>query len=183
MRTDKFTDKMKDALSDAQSLAVGLDHASVEPAHLLSCLVSEENSSTNKAIRKAGGDPVSIRSLLDPIISSFPKIGHNVGQAGFSGDLARVLSKSDVRARSANDQYIASDQVLIALLEEDKLANIFVKAGAPPESVAKALEEARNGATVNQEQETEVGEALEKYTIDLTARAMEGGLDLSLIHI
>ena len=177
MRTDKFTDKMKDALSDAQSLAVGLDHASVEPAHLLSGLLSEENSSINKAIRNVGADPASIKSLLEPIISAFPKIGHNVGQATFSGDLARVLSKSDVRSRSVNDQYIASDQVLITLLQEDNLADVFLKAGAPPESIIRELEEARNGATVNQEQETVVGEALEKYTIDLTARAIEGALD------
>ena len=68
MRTDKFTDKMKDALSDAQSLAVGLDHASVEPAHLLSGLLSEENSSINKAIRNVGADPASIKSLLEPIL-------------------------------------------------------------------------------------------------------------------
>ena len=177
MRTDKFTDKMKNVLSDAQSLAVGLDHASVEPAHLLSCLVSEQHPAINKAIRKAGSDSSSIQSMLEPIINSFPRIGHNVGQAAFSSDLVRVLSKSDVKSRNVDDKYIATDQVLMALLEESKLAEVFVNAGAPPESVISALEEARSGATVNQEEETEVGEALEKYAVDLTARALEGSLD------
>ena len=177
MRTDKFTDKMKNVLSDAQSLAVGLDHSSVEPVHLMSCLVSEQNSAIDKAVRKAGSDPSSIQSMLEPIISSLPKIGHNTGQAAFSSDLVRVLSKSDVKSRNVDDKYIATDQVLMVLLEESKLADAFVNAGVPPESVISALEEARNGATVNQEEEAERGEALEKYTVDLTARAMEGSLD------
>ncbi len=177
MRTDKFTDKMKNALADAQSLAIGMDHSSIEPAHLLISLLSQSDGSAMKTIARAGGDPASLKSLLESAVGAFPKIGQNRGQASFSPDLVRVLSRSDVLSRRANDSYIATDQVLSALVQEECLDGIFRKAGASPESVKQIVNDCRGDKTVTEERESQEGEALEQYTIDLTDLAIKGSLD------
>jgi len=108
---------MKDALSDAQSFAIGSDHASVEPGHVLSSLIADKNSSTVGILQQAGADVGAIRDQLEVLLRTYPIIGHNQGQISFSSDLVRVLSKSDVQARKSGDAYISVDQVLGVLIE------------------------------------------------------------------
>ena len=178
MRTEKFTDKMKDALSDAQSLAIGSDHASVEPGHVLSSLIADKNSSTVGILQQAGADVGAIRDQLEVLLRTYPIIGHNQGQISFSSDLVRVLSKSDVQARKSGDAYISVDQVLGVLIEEQALRDILLKVDVAPELIKAAIEQKRRGASVQTEQEEgEKGEALEKYTVDLTELATRGSLD------
>ena len=178
MRTEKFTDKMKDALSDAQSLALGSDHASVEPGHVLSSLIADKNSSTVGILQQAGADVVAIRDQLEVLLGTYPRIGHNQGQISFSSDLVRVLSKSDVQARKSGDAYISVDQVLGVLIGEQALRDVLLKGDVAPELIKAAIEQKRKGASVQTEQEEgEKGEALEKYTVDLTELATRGSLD------
>ena len=175
MRTEKFTNKMKDALSDAQSLAIGSDHASVEPGHVLSSLIADKNSSTVGILQQAGADVGAIRDQLEVLLRTYPRIGHNQGQISFSSDSVRVLSKSDVQARKSGDAYISVDQVLGVLIEEQALRDILLKVDVAPELIKAAIEQKRKGASVQTEQEEEKGEALE-VLIDLTELA-KGSLD------
>ncbi len=169
---------MKDALSDAQSLAIGSDHASVEPGHVLSSLIADKNSSTVGILQQAGADVGAIRDQLEVLLRTYPRIGHNQGQISFSSDLVRVLSKSDVQARKSGDAYISVDQVLGVLIEEQALRDILLKVDVAPELIKAAIEQKRKGASVQTEQEEgEKGEALEKYTVDLTELATRGSLD------
>ena len=169
---------MKDALSDAQSLAIGSDHASVEPGHVLSSLIADKNSSTVGILQQAGADVGAIRDQLEVLLGTYPRIGHNQGQISFSSDLVRVLSKSDVQARKSGDAYISVDQVLGVLIEEQALRDMLLKVDVAPELIKAAIEQKRRGASVQTEQEEgEKGEALEKYTVDLTELATRGSLD------
>ena len=178
MRTERFTDKMRDALSDAQSLAIGSDHASVEPGHLLSSLIPDKNSSTARILQQAGADVATVQRELGGLLGMYPRIGHNQGQISFSSDLVRVLSKSDVQAQKNGDSYISVGQVVVVLIEEESLRDIVQKANVAPELIKAAIEQKRKGAPVQTEQEDgELGEALEKYTVDLTELATQGALD------
>ena len=177
MRTERFTDKMRDALSDAQSLAIGSDHASVEPGHLLSSLIFDKNSSTARILQQAGADVATVQRELDVLLAMYPRIGHNQGQISFSSDLVKVLSKSDVQAQKNGDSYISVGQVVVVLIEEESLRDIVQKANVAPELIKAAIEQKRKGAPVQTEQEEgEKGEALEKYTVDLTELAGQGAL-------
>ncbi len=178
MRTERFTDKMRDALSDAQSLAIGSDHTSVEPGHVLSSLISDKNSSTARILQQAGADVATLQRELDVLLAMYPRIGHNQGQISFSSDLVKVLSKSDVQAQKNGDSYISVGQVVVVLIEEESLRDVVQKANVAPELIKAAIEQKRKGAPVQTEQEEgEKGEALEKYTVDLTELATQGALD------
>ena len=169
---------MKDALSDAQSLAIGSDHASVELGHVLSSLIADKNSSTVGILQQAGADVGAIRDQLEVLLGTYPRIGHNQGQISFSSDLVRVLSKSDVQARKSGDAYISVDQVLGVLIEEQALRDVLLKGDVAPELIKAAIEQKRKGTSVQTEQEEgEKGEVLEKYTVDLTELATRGSLD------
>jgi ATP-dependent Clp protease ATP-binding subunit ClpB len=177
VRFDKLTNKMQTALADAQSLALGSDHAAIEPAHLLSVLFNAEDKMVANLVARAGGDVAAFGQELDQVVQALPKLGTNTGEINASPNLARVLSRADVLATKASDQFIAVDQVLLALLQDPSLNNVFAAGKVNEAALSASIEAQRNGGSVSDANDEEQREALTKYTIDLTERAESGKLD------
>ncbi|WP_407312379.1 ATP-dependent chaperone ClpB [Pseudomonas sp. nanlin1] len=178
MRIDRLTSKLQLALSDSQSLAVGLDHPAIEPAHLLQALLDQQGGSIKPLLMQVGFDVASLRKELTKELDRLPKIQNPTGDVNMSQELARLLNQADRLAQQKGDQFISSELVLLAAMDENsKLSKLLLGQGVSKKALENAISNLRGGAAVNDPNAEESRKALEKYTVDLTKRAEEGKLD------
>ncbi len=177
MRTDKLTSRFQQALADAQSLALGREQQFLEPAHVMLALLDSGGAGVRPLLMKAGADVNKLRSGLLAVLDSLPKVEGTPGEVHVSNDLNRVLNVTDKLAQQRGDQFIASELFVLAAFEDRSLTRVFKDAGMVRGAIEKAIEEVRGGEKVADANAEEARQALEKYTIDLTARASSGKLD------
>ncbi|MGB8327555.1 MAG: ATP-dependent chaperone ClpB [Steroidobacteraceae bacterium] len=178
MRMDKLTAKFQAALADAQSLALGRDHQILEPAHVLLALIDAQGGTVRPLLGKTGANLNKLRADLGAVLDKLPKVEGTAGEIHISNDLNRLLNVTDKLAQQRGDQYVSSELFVLAAYEDKAtLAKLLKDAGAVRAAVEKAIEEVRGGEKVQDPNAEEQRGALEKYTIDLTARATAGKLD------
>ncbi len=178
MRIDRLTSKLQLALSDAQSLAVGHDHPAIEPAHLMQALLDQQGGSIKPLLMQVGFDVNSLRKELTKELDQLPKIQNPTGDVNMSQDLARLLNQADRLAQQKGDQFITSEMVLLAAMDDNsKLGKLLLGQGVSKKALENAINNLRGGEAVNDPNVEESRQALDKYTIDLTKRAEEGKLD------
>ncbi len=178
MRFDKFTTKFQQAFADAQSAAVGGDHAYIEPQHLLQALLNQPDGGTAALLQHAGVNVSALRSGLKTAIDRMPKIEGTGGEVTISRDLGNLLNLTDKEAQKRGDQYIASELFLLALTQDKGEAGRLLKQhGGERAPVEQAVNAMRGGESVGNPEAEGSREALKKYTMDLTERARAGKLD------
>ena len=178
MRVDKLTTKFQQALSDAQSLAVGHDHTSIEAAHLLSALLSQDDGGTASLLARAGVNLEPLKSGLQVAINQLPKVAESSGEVAISRDLNNLLNLTDKHAQKRGDAYIASEMFLLALAEDKgDVARLLKQVGLNKTALEAAISAVRGGESVDNQEAEGQREALKKYTLDLTERARMGKLD------
>ncbi len=178
MNIEKFTTKFQQALADAQSIAVGRDHRFIEPVHVLLAMLDQQDASTNQLLTRAGANVDQIRSGLMEVLETIDKVTANEGQVHISNDLNRLFNITDKLAQQRKDQYIPSELfVLAALKDKGSIGKLLAKAGVKKDLLEQAIDQMRGGQKVNDPNAEEQRQALEKYTINLTERALQGKLD------
>lgn len=178
MRMDKFTSKFQSALADAQSLAVGRDHQYIEPLHLMMAMLQQQGNSVSAILNQIGVAPSTILQSVETELNKLPQVSGNAGEVHLSPDLGKVLNICDKIAQQRQDQYIASELFLLAVLEnKSTLGKLLNQLGVTKQMVDDAISKIRGGEGVNDPNAEENRQALEKYTIDLTERAESGKLD------
>lgn len=178
MRMDKFTSKFQSALADAQSLAVGRDHQYIEPLHLMLAMLQQQGNSVSAILNQIGAAPSALSQEIEAEINKLPQVSGSAGEVHLSQDLGKVLNLCDKIAQQRQDQYIASELVLLAVLEtKSALSKLLNNHGITKQLVEDAINKIRGGQGVNDPSAEENRQALEKYTIDLTERAESGKLD------
>ena len=171
---DKFTSQFQSVLSQAQMLAVAEDHPFIEPIHILSVLLDEQAS----LLQLAKIDKARLKPILDEKIALMPKVSGAQSDVTLSQQSIKLLGQMDKLAQQKGDAYIASELFFLALLDSnDSVAILFKKAGATAETLNQAIDQIRGGEAVKDQNAEDNRQALEKYTVDLTARAEEGKLD------
>lgn len=178
MRIDRLTNQLQQALSDAQSLAVGRDHSHLEPLHLLSAMLDQQGGSVRPLLSQAGFDVPGLRNELGKELNGLPRIQHATGDVQLSPEMGRLLNLSDKKAQKNGDKFISSESVLLASMEEGSISigKLLTQFG-DKQRLEQAIESIRGGETVDNPDAEENRQALEKYTIDLTAQAESGKLD------
>ena len=178
MRMDKLTSNFQKALADAQSLAVGRDHNIIEPVHVFSALLDQAGGSTRPLLAQAGVNVPVLRERLDEALGKLPRVSGQEGNLSIGNDLTRLLNQTDKLAQQHNDQFIASEWFVLAAADEAGALGMALRsAGADKKKLEAAIDRLRGGENVQSENAEEQRQALEKYTIDLTARAESGKLD------
>ncbi|WP_417615857.1 ATP-dependent chaperone ClpB [Oceanisphaera sp.] len=178
MRLDRLTSKFQLALQDAQSMAVGRDHAYIEPAHLLVAMLNQEGGTLRPLLTTSGVDGNTLRVELDKSLDRLPKVSGGDMDVQVSPVLARLLNQCDKLAQQRKDAYISSELFLLAALDEKgELGDLLKRVGLTKENLNSAIENVRGGQKVDDPNAEENRQALEKYTIDLTERAEQGKLD------
>ncbi|AVY65922.1 ATP-dependent chaperone ClpB [Xanthomonas translucens] len=178
MRMDKLTSRFQQALADAQSLAVGRDHTIVEPVHVFTALLDQSGGSTRPLLAQAGVNVPVLRERLGEALDKLPKVSGQPGNLSIGNDLSRLLNQTDKLAQQHNDQFIASEWFVLAAADDAGALGLALRAaGADKNKLQAAIDKLRGGETVQSESAEDQRQALEKYTIDLTARAESGKLD------
>jgi len=178
MRMEKLTSRFQQALGDAQSLAVGRDHNLIEPAHLLVALLDQQGGSTRPMLAQAGVNVAALRQRLGEALDKLPKVSGQAGEVSLGNDLGRLLNVCDKLAQQRGDDFIASELFVLACLDDKGAAGQALKAaGGAKDALEKAIETLRGGDKVADANAEENRQALEKYCIDLTARAESNKLD------
>ncbi|HLG53588.1 MAG TPA: ATP-dependent chaperone ClpB [Steroidobacteraceae bacterium] len=178
MRMDRLTSKFQLALADAQSLAVGRDHQFIEPLHLMLALLDQQGGTVRPLLDKAGVNVNLLRSRLLEQLDRVASVEGTHGDVQLSGDLGRLLNVTDKLAQKRGDQYISSELFVLAAVEDrGALGTVLRDSGAVKGAVDKAVAELRGGEKIQDPNAEEQRGALEKFTLDLTARATAGKLD------
>lgn len=178
MRMDKLTSKFQQALSDAQSMALGKDHQFIEPLHVMLALIDQEGGSIKPLLMQVGIQVNALHNELSKEIDRLASVSGAGGDMQISNELSRMLNLTDKLAQKRKDAFISSELFLLAALETSgSLQKILKQAGVTASSVEKAIENMRGGQNVNDANAEDQRQALKKYTINLTERAERGKLD------
>jgi ATP-dependent Clp protease ATP-binding subunit ClpB len=178
MRFDKFTTKFQQAISDAQSIAVGHDNQIIEPQHLLLALLNQEDGGSASLLQRAGVNVPPLRKALDAAIDRLPQVEGTGGEVSIGRDLSNLLNVTDKEAQKAGDQFIASEMFLLALsADKGETGRLFKEHGAQRKALEDAIAAVRGGQNVQNQEAEGQREALKKYCLDLTERARQGKLD------
>ena len=178
MNIEKFTTKFQQAIAEAQSLTIGKDNQFIEPVHLLSALLNQQDGSVAPILTASGVNVAVLRNELNNELAKLPQVSGNGGDVQLSRQLLNILNLCDKLAQQRQDKFISSELFLLAALEEKgAVSEILKKCGAKKEQILQAIDHIRGGQNVNDQNAEESRQALEKYTIDLTARAESGKLD------
>jgi ATP-dependent Clp protease ATP-binding subunit ClpB len=168
MRFDKFTTKFQQAFADAQSAAVGGDHAYIEPQHLLLALINQQDGGTASLLQRAGVNVAGLRSALKSAIERLPKVEGTGGEVTISRDLGNLLNLTDKEAQKRGDQYVASELFLLALTQDKgETGRMLKQSGGERAALEKAVEGLRGGESVVSPEAEGSREALKKYTLYL----------------
>ncbi|HEU0234379.1 MAG TPA: ATP-dependent chaperone ClpB [Gallionella sp.] len=178
MRFDKFTTKFQQAVSDAQSLAVGADNQFIEPQHLLLALLNDADSGAASLLARAGGNVNALKVALNDAVSRLAKVEGHGGEVQVGRDLSNLLNLADKAAQKRGDEFIASEMFLLAACDDKGETGRLLKAhGVARAPLEQAINAVRGGETVGSAEAEGQRESLKKYTIDLTERARQGKLD------
>ena len=172
----EFTQRVEAALNGAQSLALSLQHAELKPLHVLAAFVDISESLVAEVAAEQG-NLSELRKQVKAALDDLPRLGQSAQELRMSNELAHVLEVAQQHCENAGDHYVPEEWVLLALSEEPRLRQLLKPLGLSPELIRAAANARRQGDKVLDKNEEDQRLALEKYTIDLTARALEGKLD------
>jgi len=178
MRLDRFTSKFQLAIAEAQSMALGRDHQFIEPIHLMFALLDQEGGSTKDLFSKIGINTNELRSKLSQALERLPKVEGADANVQLSAATINMLNLCDKYAQKRKDQYISSELFVLAACEDkSELGHLLRLLGLDKAAVEKAIDQIRGGQNVDDPNAEDSRQALNKYTVDLTARAEAGKLD------
>ena len=175
MQFDKFTNALQHALQQAQTLAVTRDHTAIEPIHLLSVLLNEPSNAN--VYEQAGANLNQLKTEVQQSLNNQAVIGTPTGDVNLSPNTVKILNLAERHAQKAGDQFLSTDWVLVALAETGDTAKLLTKAGVNEPKLRQVINFIRGGDKVDTQNSEDQRDALNKYTIDLTARAESGKLD------
>ena len=176
MRMDKLTTKFQEALGDAQSLALGKDHAYIDPAHVLLAMLHQQDG-PKALLQRAGVNMTALMSAASAAVERLPQVtGQDQVQVG--PELVKLLQAAEKESIKRGDAFVASELFLLALADgKSELTRTVKAAGLSRQSLEAAVDAVRGGQNVNSADAEGQRESLKKYCMDLTERARMGKLD------
>jgi len=177
MRMDRLTNHLMQFLQDAQTLALSLDHNEMSPWHLLKALLTQSGGSARSLVLSAGGQFDQLLSEVDRALDGLARVANHDGEVRMSQDLARQFNLAEKQSMAQKDAYLSSETILAVMSKDKATKSAFQAASVNEDRLSDAIEKLRGGESVQTENDEENRGALDKYCLDLTARASEGKLD------
>ena len=178
MNLDLYSDRAKQAVQSAQSLALARRHQQFAPEHLLKVLLEERDGLARNLIQSAGGDPRRAETDIETALSKRAQVTGGSGQLYLDGDTARVFASAEAAAKKAGDAFVTTERLLAALAREGGVAaTVLAAAGAKAEALDAAIAEIRKGKTADSSGAEDAYDALKRYARDLTLAARDGKID------
>jgi ATP-dependent Clp protease ATP-binding subunit ClpB len=178
MNIDIYSDRAKQAIQSAQSLALARRHQQLAPEHILKVLLEEKDGLSRALVQSAGGRPDEADRAVDTALARLPKVEGGSGQLYLKPETARVFADAEAGAKAAGDAFVTTERLLIAIAKEGgDAANALKTAGVNTKSLESAASDLRKGKTADSASAEEGYEALKRYARDLTQAARDGKLD------
>ena len=178
MNLDLYSDRAKQAVQSAQSLALARRHQQFAPEHLLKVLLEERDGLARKLIDQAGGDPSAVELVTEGLLKKRAQVEGGSGQLYLDGDTARVFSAAEEASKKAGDAFVTTERLLAAIAKEGGAAAEALKsAGVTPKKLDEAVAEMRKGKTADSAGAEDSYDALKRYARDLTEAARDGKVD------
>ena len=178
MNIEQYSDRAKQVIQSAQSLALARRHQQFAPEHLLKVLLEERDGLARNLIIKAGGDANRAVTDIETALKKRPQVTGGSGQLYMDGDTARVFAKAEDDAKAAGDQFVTTERLLAAIAREGGVAaNVLRAVGVTPDKMDAAIAEIRKGQTADSASAEDGYDALKRYARDLTLAAADGKVD------
>jgi ATP-dependent Clp protease ATP-binding subunit ClpC len=182
MRFDRFTERLQDAAARANEILMRYGHNQIDVEHFLLALLEQPDGVIPQVLERMNVDVEAIRQRLDEVLKASPKAaiyGGGAGQVFITPRVKRIIDQANNEANRLRDEYISTEHVFLAILDEHgtAVARILSEAGVNKERVMDAIQDLRGGQRVTDPQAESRYRTLEKYSRDLTAMAVEGKLD------
>jgi len=178
MNIDIYSDRAKQAIQSAQSLALARRHQQLAPEHILKVLLEERDGLSRALIQSAGGRPDEVDKAAETALGRIPKVEGGSGQLYMKPETARVLAEAEAGAKATGDAFVTTERLLIALAKEGgEAAKLLKAAGVTPKGLEDAATAVRKGRTADSASAEEGYDALKRYARDLTQAARDGKLD------
>ena len=176
MRIEKLTTKFQEAFGEAQTLALGNDHAFIEPVHVLLAMLKQDDG-PKALLQRAGVNIAGLTAAAEAAMRNLPQVqGHEQVQVG--RDMVSLLQAAEKESIKRGDQFVAGELFLLALTDtKQDISKIAKDNGLTRKSLESAIDAVRGGQNVNSADAEDQRESLKKYCIDLTERARMGKLD------
>src|SRR5712675_2253789 len=180
MNQEKYTERMRGFLQSAQMLALREGHQRLVPDHLLKVLLDDPEGLAANLISSAGGDSRAVNRAVEANLAKQPKVeGQGAGQIYMAPETARVFDQAEAISDKAGDSFVTVERMLMALVlaKGTDAADALAKANVKPQALEKAIADLRKGRTADSASAEGSYDALERFTVDLTARARAGKVD------
>ena len=178
MNIDLYSDRAKQAIQSAQSLAMARRHQHLGPEHLLKVLLEEKDGLARALIQSAGGRPDAADQAVEVLLGKTAKVDGGSGQLYMKPDMARVFAAAEADAKAASDAFVTTERLLIAIAKEgDDAAKALSGAGAKVAGLEEAAKTLRKGRTADSAGAEDGYDALKRYARDMTQQARDDKLD------
>ena len=177
MDLNKFTERAKGFVQNAQSLAIRENHQRLLPEHLLKALIDDDQGLAANLVINSQGDVNEISVFLTTLLEKQVKVTGNV-QPFADPSFLKVLDEAQTLAQKSGDQFVATERLLTALaMVKSGAKEALLSAGMTAQKINKSIDVMRKGRTANSASAEDNYQALEKYAQDLTDAAREGKID------
>ncbi|MBS0297616.1 MAG: ATP-dependent chaperone ClpB [Proteobacteria bacterium] len=178
MNLDVYSDRAKQAVQSAQSLALARRHQHLAPEHLLKVLLEERDGLSRALIQQAGGRPEVAAQEAETALSKLPAVQGGNGQIYLKPETARVFATAEEDAKKAGDAFVTTERLLTAIAKEGgSAADVLKKAGVTAAGLDEAAKTLRKGKTADSASAEDAYDALKRYARDLTQAARDGKID------
>ena len=178
MNIDLYSDRAKQTIQSAQSLAMARRHQHLSPEHLLKVLLEEKDGLSRTLITQAGGKADQVIQETENLLNKMPKVEGGSGQLYMKSETARVFATAEEAAKAGKDAFVTTERLLSALAKDGgDISEVLKKAGVTPASIDTAAHAIRKGRTADTASAEEGYDALNRYARDLTQAARDGKLD------
>ena len=178
MEVSNFTEKSKEAISTASTITTQNSNAEIKDCHMMLAFLSDNNNVVNQLLQRMNVDIVALKTDLQDVINSYPKINGNVSLR-FSTEIEKALDEAEIQAKSMKDEYISVEHLMLGLLEHCKedLKRIFKKYKIDKQKFLLALKDIRGNVNVDDDTPEDKYDVLNRFGKDLTSLARQNKLN------
>ncbi len=178
MRLEKLTIMAQEALESAQALAARHQHSNIDVEDMLGALLGQEGGVSRQLLLKVGADPNRIAQDVNTELDRMPKVSGGAPVQSMTSRLQSVFTDAFKEADRLKDEYVSTEHLLLGIVDESGACGKLMRSsGVTKKALLAAIEDLRGGRRVTSQSAEQQYQALEKYGIDLTARARSGKLD------
>lgn len=178
MNFDQMTLKVQSAIQEADSLARQRDHSEIGCEHLLYAMLNQEDGIIVPLVERIGIKKQSLQSEIEALLNGYPSVTGSGAQTSFSPDAQKVIAKAENEMNAMKDLYLSTEHIFLAMTESDgKTGELLRKLGATRQAALTALKSVRGNNRVDSNDPEGKLRSLEKYCVDMTARARQDKID------